>query len=176
MADPTYNYQLNTPSYTPTGNSMSPTSYALPSSQITSSNLPYGLSSAYGKVSGTTNGYTNSTNMASSNLPSGVPKIDSALTKDNQFYTQKDVLGLTGQTWQGINNVANLGLGALSIWNAMENNKIAKDTFNFNKEMKTKEYDMAKSDWDKRVARSEGLAAQLGSGYGSANSSQLQKV
>lgn len=78
-----------------------------------------------------------------------------------------DIFGLTDKNWSSISSIGNLGLGALSVWNSMENRKLAKDTFNFNKEMKTKEYDLAKADWDKRVARSDGLAAALSSGYGS---------
>lgn len=73
----------------------------------------------------------------------------------------EDYLGMKGSTWQGLGTGVQLGLGALNTWGGLEELGLAKDAFNFNKNMAEKEYAMAKDAYDRNVKRSEHVASQM---------------
>lgn len=96
--------------------------------------------------------------------------IPNRLGEDNKFNIATLNKGDIKSGMQSTNGMsgfqmADVALGTVSaigsIWSAVEQNSLAKKTFNFNKDMMTKNYDMAKSAYDARVRRGKNLSASI---------------
>ena len=79
---------------------------------------------------------------------------------------------LGGDSGFGMNlGTFNTGLSAIStgfnLWNTHEQNKIAKDTLAFNKDVFNKKFDLYKKDRSRKIRRENSIASQLDSAYGS---------
>lgn len=70
-------------------------------------------------------------------------------------------LGMDNNQWKGAGTLADIGMGAMQTWTAMQQLGLAKDAFKFNKDMKQKEYGMARDAYDKNVARRESVSNQM---------------
>ena len=102
----------------------------------------------------------------------GIPEIDLGMGKTSG---SNGVFG--GGTSLGMNTeTLGMGLGLLgdlgNIWQARESNKLKRDTLNFNKDMMTKNYNLAKDAYDRRVRRSGNLQAN----YDAANAKGLDSA
>lgn len=74
------------------------------------------------------------------------------------------LFGLKDTTWSNIGTLGNLGMGLAGTVAAMEQLNLQKDAFKFNKDMKEKEYGMARDAYDRNVARAAGIGEQMRKG------------
>lgn len=86
--------------------------------------------------------------------------------KSNQNLSSTDsgMFGLKDSTWGNIGTIGQLGLGALSAYTNWGQLELAKDAFSYNKEMKDKEYAMAKDAYDRRIAKGTSITEQINAG------------
>lgn len=76
----------------------------------------------------------------------------------------KDGFGMNQGTMQGLGQLGSLAQGLGSLYLGNKQLGLAEDTFAYNKEMKNKEYAMAKDSYDKSVARAADIGAQMNQG------------
>lgn len=74
------------------------------------------------------------------------------------------LFGLKDSTWGNIGTAGQLGLGLANTLTAMRQLELQKDAFAFNKDMKNKEYAMAKDAYDRNVARAASIGEQMRKG------------
>lgn len=74
------------------------------------------------------------------------------------------LFGLKDTTWGNIGMAGQLGLGLANTLTAMDQLRLQKDAFAFNKDMKNKEYAMAKDAYDRNVARAASIGEQMRKG------------
>jgi len=80
--------------------------------------------------------------------------FDTNAQKTNSFLPEMSTMGY-------INAGANLAQGIASLYSAFQNNSLARKTFNFNKDMMQKNYELAKDAYDRKVRRTAHIDAQL---------------
>jgi len=76
--------------------------------------------------------------------------------------------GMTAAGWTnaGINTVTSIA----NLYNAYQSNRLARKTFNFNKDMMERNYNMVLDEYNQRTRRTDGIQRQLsGESYSSAN-------
>lgn len=74
------------------------------------------------------------------------------------------LFGLKDTTWGNIGMAGQLGLGLANTITAMDQLNLQKEAFGFNKDMKNKEYSMAKDAYDRNVARAASIGEQMRKG------------
>lgn len=80
------------------------------------------------------------------------------------YMNQEGLFGLTNGTWGNIGTMGKLGTGLANAYLGYKNYGLAQDTFAFNKDMKEKEYAMAKDAYDRQVARASSIGNQMQAG------------
>jgi len=129
-------------------------------------NKPSGLAaySAYGGVSG---GSWGGTSYAPKNGEYG-SNYPGYTVPDNWYIKAPDnsarLFGLGKNTWSNIGTMGNLALGGLAAYTNWQQLGLAKKAFKFNKDMKQKEYAMAKDAYDRNVARAKSIGDQMRAG------------
>lgn len=98
------------------------------------------------------------------------PGYNAATGTGNEYGLAKSSLdnsglfGMSDTTWGNIGTLGNLALGGLAAYTNMQQLGLAKDAFKFNKDLKNKEYAMAKDAYDRNVARAKSIGNQMNAG------------
>lgn len=90
--------------------------------------------------------------------------LDLPTTNTNLNTSDTGLFGLKNTTWGNIGTAGQLGLGLANTLTAMRQLELQKDAFRFNKDMKNKEYAMAKDAYDRNVARAASIGEQMRKG------------
>lgn len=99
-----------------------------------------------------------------SNPVGSMTNLDKGMYLNNAGDT---TLGLDNGTWGNIGAGLNIAQGLAGLYLGNKQLGLAEDQFAFNKDMATKEYDMAKDAYDRNVKRAEGIGAQMRAGSSS---------
>jgi len=118
-------------------------------------NIDFGLTTPKGWSLNDANQWTNN-NMQKMNQ-NGMRKMGPGGAQKTGEYTGMDYLGAGLQT---LDLIGGLYTGWRQLQLQKENNKLQKEAFEFNKDMSLKNFDLAKEDHDRRVAKSEAVSRQ----------------
>jgi len=121
------------------------------------------MTNATGSYTPSTGDYTMASGYSTTAKPTSV------VGSSNIYNKMADSTSPTGSgsgfSFNGSLQELGAGLGAAQtiagLWSTWEQNKLAKDSFAFNKQMATKNYNMAKDAYDRRNRRSSNIADQL---------------
>lgn len=78
--------------------------------------------------------------------------------------TGDGLFGIDNQQWGNIGQAGQLGLGLANAYSGYKNMQLKRDAFDFNKDMKQKEYAMAKDAYDRQIRRATSIGDQMRAG------------
>lgn len=75
-----------------------------------------------------------------------------------------DGFGMNAGTLKGLGSIGDIGVGLGKLFLGSKQLGLAEDKFEFDKDMLTKQYAMAKDNYDKQTARSASIGSQMSAG------------